>query len=154
MKIINYLRAINGWLYVILFFCIVGFFRNIMQLSYFGFNYSNVATKVFVAMIVIYFAQIILILLRERKAWIISIMQVFFCVYVYEDFTFVPLTNFIKMAVFHFFPNMDYSWHYFMNTAVVSLLFSLGLLKTYLIYVFTEPLPIKKKSAKAEQQAA
>lgn len=150
-KIIKYLSAIDGWLYIILFFCTIGLMRNIMQLFRYGFDYSGIATKVFVAMIIIYLAQIILILSRERKAWVISAIQAFFCFYVFEDFTFIPLTNFVKMGVYSLFPDMGYSWHYFMGTVVISALLSLEMLKTYLIYALTVDLPNRRPHKTSEQ---
>ena len=110
-KIIKYLRCIDGWLYVILFFCVIGFLRNLIQLFKFGFDYSSIATKVFVAMVMVYLAQMILISMRERKAWIFSAIQAFFCFYVFEDFTFTPLSNLAKLIIFRIVPDMNYSWH-------------------------------------------
>lgn len=137
-KIIKYLRGIDGWLYVILFFCLIGLLRNGLQLFRFGFDYSSIATKVFVAMIMIYGVQAMLLLMRERKAWFISAIQAFFCFYVFEDFTFLPFSNLAKMIIFKISPDMNYSWHYFMNTVIISAMFSLELLKTYIIYALTE----------------
>lgn len=154
-KFIKYLNAIDGWLYVILFFCVIGLLRNTMQLFRFGFDYSGIATKVFVAMIIIYLSQIVLILSRERKAWVISAIQAFFCFYVFEDFTFVPLTNLARTLVYAIVPDMGYSWHYFTNTVVISFLLSLELLKTYLIYTLTQDLPKEhKETAPKPQEAA
>ena len=137
-KIIKYLRGIDGWLYVILFFCFIGLLRNGMQLFRFGFDYSSIATKVFVAMIMIYGVQVMLLLMRECKAWFISAIQAFFCFYVFEDFTFLPFSNLAKMIIFKIVPDMNYGWHYFMNTVIISAMFSLELLKTYIIYVLTD----------------
>jgi hypothetical protein len=144
MKIIKYLKAVSWWLYAILFFCFAGIFRNVYHMNLFGYNYGNAATKVFVAMIVIYIAQAILILARERKAWIISAVQAFFCFYVYEDFTFLPFANMVRSIVLHFVPDIDYGWMHFLTVTMMSALFSLELLKTYLIYTLTEELPRKK----------
>lgn len=152
-NIIKYLRGIDGWLYVIVFFCIIGFLRNGIQLFRFGFDYSSIATKVFVAMIMIYGAETILLVMRERKAWLISAIQAFFCFYVFEDFTFIPLSNLAKMIIFKIVPDMSYGWHYFMNTVIMSALFSLELLKTYIIYTLTEE-PQPADDALAQKETA
>ena len=152
-KIKDYLGKIDIWLYVILFFCVIGFLRNAWQLVRFGFDYSSIATKVFVTMFIIYLAQSVLILMRERKAWIISAIQVFFCFYVFEDFTFVPLSNIVRMIVDSFAPNIDYGYSYFMNTVLISGLFCLELLKTYIIYILTQdPAPSEDKKEPVAQK--
>ncbi|MDR0952755.1 MAG: hypothetical protein LBM71_00990 [Elusimicrobiota bacterium] len=148
-KILKYLRSIDAWLYLILFFCLAGFLRNILQLFRFGLDYSNIAIRVFVAMSVIYFAQILFIFMKERKAWIISAVQALFCVYVYEDFTFLPLANAVEMLTSALWPNMDYGWFYFREMALISALFSLEIIKTYLLFVLTDtPKKTKKPNNK------
>lgn len=149
MKIIKYLRAIYWPIYVILFFCLAGFWRNIYQISIFGFDYSGMATKVLLAMTVIYASQIALILMRERKVWVISLMQAAFCIYVYEDFTFLPAAALVKNILWRFFPQMDYGWVKFMNTTAVSALLSLEILKTYILFALTEELPRGKRRKKS-----
>ena len=104
-------------------------------------------------MSVIYFAQIILILLRERNAWVVSALQAFFCFYVYEDFTVLPLANVVKMIFGGSLSSLDYGWIYFINMVLISAMFSFELLKTYLIYVLTAPLPSRKKKQKNEAAA-
>lgn len=150
-KAVAYLSAIDPVLYLILFFCAAGFLRNTLALSYHGFDYSTVATKVFVAMAVIYFAQIVLILLRERNAWIVSALQAFFCFYVYEDFTALPFANVFKMIFGGGMASWDYGWIYFVNMVLISAMFSFELLKTYLIYALTSPLPSKNKKGRKAQ---
>lgn len=152
-KAVAYLSAIDPVLYLILFFCLAGLLRNLIALAYHGFDYSTVATKVFVAMSVIYFAQIILILLRERNAWVVSALQAFFCFYVYEDFTALPLANVVKMIFGGSLSSLDYGWIYFINMVLISAMFSFELLKTYLIYVLTAPLPSRNKKQKNEAAA-
>jgi hypothetical protein len=151
-KIIKYLQGIDGWIYLILFFCLMGVLRNILQINYYGFDYSNVAIKVFIAMIMMYGAQTILILMRERKVWMISALQAFFCFYVYEDFTFLPLANAAKMLFKVYAPNMGYGWIYFVNTMIISALFCLELIKTYLLYALTDE-PAKKAPARKKADA-
>ena len=148
-KAAEYFGAIDPVLYLILFFCVAGLLRNVLALIRYGFDYAELSTKVFFAMSVIYFAQIALILLRERKAWIVSALQAFFCFYVYEDFTALPFSNVFKMLFGAEMAKMDFGWIYFINMALVSAMFSLELLKTYLIYALTVPAPGKKKPREA-----
>lgn len=153
-RILAYFGAISPVLYLILFFCIAGFLRNTLSLVHRGFDYSTIATKVFLAMAVIYFAQSVLILMRQRNAWVISALQAFFCFYVYEDFTALPFSNMFKMIFASSMADWDYGWIYFTNMVIISAMFSLELLKTYLIYVYTDQPPAKKKTKKTETPPA
>lgn len=146
-KVIGYLSKIDPVLYLILFFCLAGLLRNILSIYVYGLNYSSVAVRAFIAMAVIYFSQILLIFLRQRSAWIISLIQCFFCFYVYEDFTAFPLVNILKLFLKNWLETADYGWIYFFNMTVISAMFSLELLKTYLIYTLTDE-PAKNKNVK------
>ena len=137
-KVLNYLSKIDYWLYLILTFCFFGCIRNIIMLKYAGFNYSYFMTKACIAMFVIYFAQSALILLRQRAVWFISLVQCFFCLFVYKDFTFLPLTNLFTLIKNFAFPNLTYGQEYFISFASISFLFSLELIKTYLLYALTD----------------
>jgi hypothetical protein len=154
MKIKKYVSAISWPLRVILFFCLAGIIRNIYHMNLFDFNYGTIATKVFVAMLVIYAAQSVLILARESKVWLISALQAFFCYYVYEDFTFLPVVAMVKNITLYYLPDMNYGWISFLHVSCISALLSLEIFKTYLLFVLTNELPHRKpragKKAKAE----
>ncbi len=142
-KTFDYFRAINGWLYLILFFCFIGLLRNFINLFLFKFDYSELPTQIFIAMIAIYFSQIVLLLMRVRGAWIISAIGAGFCLYVYPDFTFLPVTNVLQRGVNYFWPQMNYSWYYFIATETVAFLFCLDVIKTVFIYTLTKPCKVK-----------
>ncbi len=142
-NILKYFEAIDNWLYLILIFCFLGLIRNFLMLRYFEFNYSYFATKVYLAMFVIYFAQIALILMRQRIVFVISLIQVLFCAFVFRDFTFFQLNRAILSIKNYFFPELSYGWEYFISFACFSLLFCLEVIKTYLLYALTDQ-PKKK----------
>lgn len=147
-KILNYLSEIDLWLYLILTFCFFGCIRNFLVLKYTGLDYSYFITKVCVAMFAIYLAQILLILLRQRIVWFISLVQCGFCIFVYKDFTFLPLTNIVNLVKDFIFPNMTYGEEYFIGFAIVSFLFCLEMIKTYLLYTLTDQFNFGKKTKK------
>lgn len=149
---INYFKKIDVILYFILFLCFVGLIRNILYLFNYGFDYGNLPTTVFIAMSVIYCAQFILILMRERKAWVISAIQVFFCFYVYEDYTFLPFGHGIRVTVLSFAGNLDYAWSTFLSTVLASGLFCFEILKTYLLYTLTDERHPRKPKVQAQQE--
>ena len=145
-RIFKYLSKIDNWLYIILTFCFFGCIRNLLMLKYFGFNYSAFITKACVAMLVIYFAQSVLILLRQRSVWVISFVQCFFCLFVYKDFTFLPLTNLFKLIKNLFFTDLTYGGEYFFSFTVLSFLFCAEIIKTYLLYALTDQYNLRKKN--------
>jgi membrane protein CcdC involved in cytochrome C biogenesis len=55
----------------------------------------------------------------------------------------------LRGIILFFAPNMEFGWRQFMETSIVSLLFSLELLKTYLLYALTDPLYKTKPKAAA-----
>ena len=107
-KILKYLYQIDNWLYLILAFCLFGCIRNILMLKYVGLNYGYFITKVCVAMLAIYFAQSVLILLRQRVVWFVSLVQCLFCIFVYKDFTFLPLESVFNVIINYFLLNLTY----------------------------------------------
>jgi hypothetical protein len=149
----KYFKKIDVALYFILLFCALGLARNLFYLFSFKFDYSNALTKVFIAMSSLYAGQIILILMKERKAWLISALQVIFCVYVYGDYTFIQFGGAVKAIAGKMFPAMGLDWLLFLETACASLMFSLELLKTYFVYALL-PFPLKRRKRQKQRQSA
>ncbi len=144
-KLFIYLSKIDNWLYFILIFCLCGCIRNILMLKYVGLNYSYFITKVCVAMFMLYFGQSVLILLRQRVVWILSLIQCFFCLFVYKDFTFLPIVNIFNSIRNFFFADLSYGEEYFIGFACLSFLFCMEIIKTYLLYALTDQSKASKK---------
>lgn len=137
-RLFKYLAKIDNWLYLILIFCLFGVIRNLLLLRYYGLNYSYLTTKVCLAMLLVYSVQILLILLRQRLVWVVSLIQAIFCLTVYKDFTFIPLAAVLVMLKNALFTDISYGWEYFFNFALMSFMFCLELIKTYLLYALTD----------------
>ena len=145
-NVINYMSKIDICIYIILMFCFLGLIRNLIALKYFGFNFAYFNTKLFFAMFMLYLSQIGLILLRQRIVALVSLMQVVFCIWVYRDFTFLPIASSIISPIKNIFSNnLSYGWEYFIGFAIISFLFSLEIIKTYLLYTLTDQLSTRKK---------
>lgn len=147
-NIFTYLAKISNWLYLILIFCLFGCIKNILMLKYVGLNYTYFITKLCVAMAVIYFVQSVLILLRQRIVWLASLIQCLFCIFVYRDFTFLPIAKVFNMVRDILFPNLTYGEEYFISFAIISFLFCLEIIKTYLLYTLTDQVNFGKKDIK------
>jgi len=135
-KLKNYLKSFNFITYFILALCILGLIRNISFYKAYRPLGQEMMDSVFIAMITIYLAQIFLILMRHWVVWIISLIQVIFCIYVYPDFSFVPFIAVAKHFIFEGVASKGYAWAHFLNFTFVSVGFSVEILKTYLLYVY------------------
>lgn len=134
-KIKNYFKDFNFIIYFILVLCTLGLVRNILFLN----NYHALGqdvNSIFIAMISIYFAQIALILLKQWQVYIISLIQVIFCIYIYPDFSVLPINAVIKFVCFNHVTEGNYAWASFINFMFISFGFSMEMIKTYLLYVY------------------
>ena len=141
-KIKDYLKSFNFITYFILVLCALGLIRNTLFLKNFH-ALGQDASNLFIAMIAIYFAQILLILAKRWQVWIISLIQVIFCIYVFPDFTITPISAVIKFVFFNKMIEGNYAWASFINFVFISFGFSVEMIKTYLLYVY---FPREKKS--------
>ena len=134
-KVFEYFKSFNFLTYFILALCALGLFRNIVFLKTFHPLGQN-TDSIFIAMITLYFVQIALILMRQWVVWLISLIQVIFCIYVYPDFSFVPFIAVGKYMIFENIAQKGYGWAHFLNFAFISLGFSIEMIKTYLLYIY------------------
>lgn len=134
-KITAYLKGFNLWVYFILILCGLGLFRNTVFLKAFH-PLGQEVDSIFLAMIMLYFAQIVLIFMRRWIVWIISLIQVIFCIYVYPDFSILPLSAVMKFVFFEGLIERSYAWANFINFMFISFGFSVEILKTYLLYIY------------------
>lgn len=134
-KIKNYFKSFNFLIYFILVLCILGLVRNIIFLK----NYQALGKEaeiIFIAMGTIYFAQIILILLKQWQVYLISLLQIIFCLYIFPDFSIVPLSAVIKFIFFNRLIEDNYAWAVFINFIFISFGLSIEMIKTYLLYIY------------------
>ncbi len=125
---------LNVYLKIIVVFCLIGMFYNAFSLwKYSGhFNYI----KIYFGFFIIYLMQVILILLRDQRAALFSLMQCFFAFFAVSEYTFFyffkPIFNFIKyldtVLEINYFVDLRYT--------LVSIVLSLEFLKTMLMYDF------------------
>ena len=141
-KIESYFKSFNFWVYFILLLCFLGVFRNTVFLHHFGLN--NNLTHIFWAMIAIYAAQILLMLSKMWMVWIVSLIQIGFCIYVFPDFSITPLSAVLQFLFFDSLKESSFAWAHFINFMFVSFGFSTEIIKTYLLYIYF-PRPNKQE---------
>ena len=125
-------------------FCVIGFGKNVYLFFAQGAEVAD-GRRLFGGFALIFFSQVLFLALRDRRAAIFSAAQCFFAVFLYADFTFLPVIK----PFFYFFmrliPDVSFDQVYFLQYVMTSLLLSLEVLKTYLIYDF---LTVKKHEKK------
>ena len=131
----NYFKNFNFCIYFILVLCALGVLRNFLFLNSYH-ALGQEVDSIFIGMITLYLAQIILILLKQWVVWVISLIQVIFCIYVYPDFSIVPFSAVIKFIFFDRLTEGNYSWASFINFMFISFGFCVEILKTYLLYIY------------------
>lgn len=147
-KIKDYLKSFNFLTYFILVLCILGLVRNITFYRTYHPLGQEMMNSVFLAMIMIYAAQFALILMKHWVVWVISAIQVLFCIYVYPDFSFMPFIAVAKHFIFESLASKGYGWAHFLNFTFISLGFSVEIIKTYLLYIY---FPRKSKTVSNPQ---
>ena len=134
-KIENYFKTFNFWTYFILLLCLLGVFRNIVFLKHLSFLNTHLVS-VFLSMIALYACQIFLILLKHWSVWVISLVQIFFCMYIYPDFSIVPFSAVLQFLFFEGLKESSFAWAHFINFMFISLGLSAEIIKTYLLYIY------------------
>lgn len=135
LKTEPYFKSFNFWTYLILILCILGVFRNAVFLHHYRLIDNNVSL-IFMAMIALYAAQILFILMKSWVVWLISLIQIGFCIYVYPDFSIVPFSAVIQFVFFDGLKESSFAWAHFINFMFISLGFSTEIIKTYLLYIY------------------
>jgi len=143
-KILLNLKKLNIYLKIILFFCLIGFGKNVYM--FFAQGPGTVdGYRLFGGFALIFFSQILFLALRDRRAALFSAAQCFFAVFLYEDFTFLPVVKPVFYFLMYAIPNISFERIYDLQYIMTALLLSLELLKTYLIYDF---LTVKRNEKK------
>ena len=143
-KLSNNFKKSNIYLKIILLFCVMGFGRNI----YFFFAQGGATEdgyRLFGGFALLFGAQVVFLLLRDWRAAIFSAAQCFFALFLYEDFTFLPVVKPVFYLFLYAAPDISFQKISVMQYIMTALLFSLEILKTYLIYDF---LTVKKNEKK------
>jgi len=134
-KLIQNFKKLNIYLKIILFFTVIGFGKNVYLFFTQGADVID-GYRLYGGFALIFGSQILFLLLRDWRASIFSAAQCFFALFLYEDFTFLPVVK----PIFYFFmyaiPDVNFEQISSLQYIMTALLFSLEVLKTYLIYDF------------------
>ncbi|ACC98641.1 hypothetical protein Emin_1089 [Elusimicrobium minutum Pei191] len=131
-KILKRFKFLNIYLQIIVIFCLWGFLKNAYLFITSG-SEVEYGFRIYGGFAVIFASQVIFIMYRDWRAAFFSALQCFFAVFLYEDFTFLPVIKpFFRIAVS--FPYMTFSKIYFLQYLMVSILLSLEIFKTLVIY--------------------
>ncbi|WP_424244746.1 hypothetical protein Dip510_002015 [Elusimicrobium posterum] len=128
-------KSLNIYLKILLVFCLIGFCRDMYLFLFKAGDYYN-GYRLFGGFALMYGGQIVFILFKDWRSALLSGTQCFFALFLYQDYTFLPVVQpAVRFLLSVFAPN-DYSKLYFVQYVMVSLLFSMEVFKTYLLFYF------------------
>jgi len=128
---------LNIYLKIIVILCLLGFIRNTILLVLHA-PHVVMGYRLFGAFALIYLMQVILILMYDRRAALFSGIQCIFALFVYRDFTFLAFLKPVFKTAVEMQPAGTDSFRDFLQYVMVSMLFSVEALKTFLIWDFLE----------------
>ena len=143
-KLILNVKKLNVYLKIILFFCLIGFGKNVYLLFTQGGAVAD-GYRLFGGFALIFFSQVLFLALRDRRAALFSAAQCFFAVFLYEDFTFLPVIKPVFTGIMWWRPEITFEQITSLQYIMTALLLSLELLKTALIYDFLTAVKHEKK---------
>ncbi|WP_428898406.1 hypothetical protein Dip518_000599 [Parelusimicrobium proximum] len=147
MGIIKRFLSLNIYLKIILVFCVIGFVRNFIFLIMYG-GIVQDGYRIFIGFLLLYGAQSVLIMMTDRRGVIFSAAQCIFALIINNDFTFLPVVKPVFSILIYFFDVTDKYAVADFQYIMVAFLFTVELLKSYLMYDFFAPQ--KEESAVAE----
>lgn len=138
MRVWRNIKKLNIWLKIILFFCLIGFFKDAYLLGhYFP---SSYAIRIFGGFGLLYLVQIVMVYFKDWRVVWFSLAHGVFALFLNQDFTFLPLFKPFAGLVITLTPDFPLENVQHVEYILISLLFSLELLKTLFFYDF-----LKKK---------
>lgn len=132
-------------------FCVMGALLNIV-LMWRDLQGNFVLFRLHAGFFVLYAAQVVFILLRERLVFVLSLLQALLAFLSNFDFTFVPLGRIVGYSVYGFYGGFTVEAMEVYKYVFVSFCFTLELLKTWLLFALL-PAPKKKKKIVESSQA-
>lgn len=149
-KFLKTIESLNIYLKIILFLCCICFVYDVYLLFAESHLYAA-GRRVFSGFALLYLGQIILILYKDWKCAIISATQCFFALFLYHDYTFYPIVKpFFDFLTLSSYP-ASFAKTNFLQYVMISMLFSMEMFKTYLMYYYLKP-PVRKYEKKIEEE--
>ena len=130
--------VLTFWLKIIWIFCLLGFILNGITIVR-DIQGSGVLFSLHLSFFVLYLGQVIFILIGERWVFLLSLSQALLAFCTNLDFTFVPVFRLIGEGLYRMCNGFTLEQQEVYKYVFVSLVFTLEMLKTYLLFVWVKP---------------
>lgn len=135
-------KGLNGWLQLIIYFCLLGVLINGTLIGR-DIVSGGILLRLHAGFFILYLAQIIFILLQERLVWVLAVLQGVLALVTNADFTFIPLVRVVCRVIYSFHePTVEALNVY--KYVLISASFTLQLLSAYAEFSLL-PAPASKK---------
>ncbi len=135
--------GLNGWVQLILVFCLLGTFSNLVLLCR-DISSGGVLLRLHLGFFILYAGQIAFILLHEKFVWLLVVLQGLLALFTSADFTFMPLLRGLGNVFFFVVkePTLELLQAY--KYSLISLAFTLQMLCAFALASLL-PSPVKQK---------
>lgn len=147
-KIIKRFFSLNVWVKAVFFFCLLGSFTNLILL-WRDISAGGILFRLHAGFFILYVSQAVFILLHERYAGVLTVLQGLLALLTTADFMFAPLVRALGQCYYILVPNPSVEAMTVYKYVFVSLCFTLQMLAAYVLFAL---LPKYKK--KTPQAAA
>lgn len=122
--------GLNGWIQLILVFCLLGAFSNLVLLCR-DVASGGVLLRLHMGFFILYAGQIAFIFLHEKFVWLLAVLQGLLALFTSADFTFMPLLRGAGNVFFFIVtePTLEMMQAY--KYSLISLAFTLQLLSAF-----------------------
>lgn len=146
-KILKCFWGLNVWVKVVFFFCLLGTFANLILLCR-DISTSGILLRLHLGFFILYASQAAFMLLHERYAGVLTVLQGVLALLTSADFMFAPLVRVLGQFYYLVSPNPSVEAMTVYKYVFISLCFTLQMLAAYVLFtLLPKPSPKKKDTA-------
>ena len=146
-KLVKRFFGLNVWVKAVFFFCLLGTFANIFLLCR-DISSGGILFRLHAGFFILYASQTVFILLNERYAGVLTVLQGVLALLTSADFMFAPLMRVLGQFYYLVNPTPSVEAMKVYKYVFISLCFTLQMLAAYVLFSLL-PKPPKKKPEEA-----
>lgn len=146
-KLVKRFFSLNIWVKVIFFFCLLGTFANLFLLCR-DISSGGILLRLHAGFLVLYASQAAFILVHERYACVLTVLQGVLALLTSADFMFAPLVRALGQLYYAVNPNPSIEAMKVYKYVFISLCFTLQMLGAYALFSLLPKYTPKKKETK------
>lgn len=143
-RIVKRFLSLNVWVKLILFFCLLGTFVNIVLVCR-DISSGGILLRLHAGFLLLYASQSAFIMLHERYVCVLAVLQGVLALITNADFTFAPLARVLGQIYYIVSPEPSLEAIKVYKYVFISLCFTLQLLGAYALFTLLPKYTPKKK---------